>query len=359
MPRLSRSENVAAAQLVLEGVTKVFGREPEAALRRFEKSGKFGPDAVVGVCDVSLTIPKGQTFVLMGLSGSGKSTLLRLMNGLHRPTAGRVRAGGVDLTGLTPRELVRVRRRTFSGMVFQSFALLPYRTALGNVAFGLELQGVKRRERLERAQATLELVGLGSRGCVYPHELSGGMQQRLGLARALAAEGDILLMDEPFSALDPITRRELQDELGRLQARLAKTMVLVTHDLTEALKLGDRVALLRGGRLEQVGTPEEIVTRPANAYVEAFVAGFDKTSLLTAQSVMGAPPDSYDYGVGVGLGRWVSPDTPLAEVVRLSSEGTTPLSVVSADGRLVGLITAQHVLAALAERRTAALKGSV
>lgn len=350
---------MAEAQLVLEGVTKVFGREPEAVLRRFEKSGKLGPDAVVGVRDVSLTIPKGRTFVLMGLSGSGKSTLLRLMNGLYRPSAGRVRAGGVDLTGLTPRELVRVRRQAFSGMVFQSFALLPYRTALGNVAFGLELQGVRKRERLERAQATLELVGLGGRGSVYPHELSGGMQQRLGLARALAAEGDILLMDEPFSALDPITRRELQDELGRLQARLAKTIVPVTHDLTEALKLGDRVALLRGGRLEQVGTPEEVVTRPANAYVAAFVAGFDKTSLLTAKSVMGAPSNDHLYGAGAGLGRRVGPDTPLAEVVRLSSEGAAPLSVVSADGRLVGLITAQHVLAALAERPTAALKGSV
>lgn len=354
MPRyLTHPESTAEAQLVLEGVTKVFGREPKAALKRFEASGKHEPGAV-GVHDVSLTVPKGRTFVLMGLSGSGKSTLLRLMNGLYRPTAGRVRAGGVDLAGLTPRELVRVRRHTFSGMVFQSFALLPYRTALGNVAFGLELQGVRKRERLERAQATLELVGLGNRGGVYPSELSGGMQQRLGLARALAAEGDILLMDEPFSALDPITRRELQDELGRLQARLAKTVVLVTHDLAEALKLGDRVALLRGGRLEQVGTPEEIVTRPANAYVAAFVAGFDKTALLTAKSVMGVPA-----GAAAGLGRRVSPDTLLAEVIRLSSEGASPLSVVSADGQLVGLITAQHVLAVLADRPTAALKGAL
>jgi len=344
----------AEPRLTLEHVSKFFGPHPEAALRRFQTTGRTGPGEGLGVYDVSLSVPKGRTFVLMGLSGSGKSTLLRLLNRLYRPTAGRVSVDGTDLGRLTRRELIRFRRRTLSGMVFQGFALLPYRTALGNVTFGLELQGVEKKERLRRAHAALELVGLSGREHHHPAELSGGMQQRLGLARALVLGGDVLLMDEPFSALDPITRRDLQDELLRLQASVHKTIVLVTHDMAEALKLGDRIALLRAGQVQQVGAPEEIVARPANAYVASFVEGVDKTAFLTASSVMtptvGAEAAS-DPRVGAG--------TPLAEILRLSARDARTLSVVGDRGQLLGTITPQTVLAALAERIPVALESGV
>ncbi len=277
----------------------------------------------------------------MGLSGSGKSTLLRLLNGLHQPTAGRVKVGDTYLDTLGRSALISLRRERFSGMVFQGFALLPHRTVLGNVLFGLELQHVPKPERLTRAQKALRLVGLEGLGERYPRELSGGMQQRLGLARALVLGGNILLMDEPFSALDPITRRELQGELLSLQQRLQKTVVLVTHDMDEALRLGDRVALLKEGRLQQVGTPEEIVLRPANAYVAAFVAGVDKTAVLTAGSVMHAPVT----GAAVPEHR-VSPETPLRDVVQLTSQHAG-VAVVGGEGQLLGTITPQNVLAAL------------
>jgi glycine betaine/proline transport system ATP-binding protein len=332
-------------RIVLERVSKLYGPRPQRALERLRTTGALGADASIGVHEVSLSIPEGQTFVLMGLSGSGKSTLLRLLNGLYRPTAGRVLVGGTDLATLKRRELVRFRRRTYSGMVFQGFALLPYRTALGNVAFGLELQGVGRRERLERSRRALALVGLEADASKFPAELSGGMQQRLGLARALTLSGDILLMDEPFSALDPITRRELQGELRRLQAHVRKTTVLVTHDLDEALRLGDHIAVLKGGAVQQVGTPEEIVTRPCNAYVAAFVAGVDRAAVLTASSIM-TPPAG---GGAQGGAPQVRSDTPLSEVVRLSAADARTLSVVGEAGQLLGVITQQDVLAALAQ----------
>ncbi len=335
--------------LELKSVCKLYGPHAARSLERYRATGRLGPSSSMGVWDVSLTIPQGRTSVLMGLSGSGKSTLLRLLNGLHQPTAGSVRVGGTELSTLKRQQLVRLRRETFSGMVFQGFALLPHRTALGNVAFGLELQRVKKRERLERAHMALELVGLGGHEHRYPRDLSGGMQQRLGLARALTLEGDILLMDEPFSALDPITRRELQAELLRLQERVQKTIVLVTHDMEEALKLGDQIALLKEGRVQQIGTPEEIVSRPANAYVAAFVAGVDRVALLTASSIMAAPtPVEHPPRQHPAPDHWVSPETSLADVVRITSQNTATLSVLSAEGQLLGTITPQNVLAALA-----------
>ena len=332
--------SAAPAQLALEHVSKVYGPEPEAALARFEASGRTRA-AEVGLYDVSLSITQSETFVLMGLSGSGKSTLLRLLNGLHEPTAGRIRVGGTYLDTLRRGELIALRRNVFSGMVFQGFALLPHRTVLGNVMFGLELQRAPKQERLSRARGALELVGLSGLETRYPRELSGGMQQRLGLARALVLGGDVLLMDEPFSALDPITRRDLQGELLRLQRRLSKTIVLVTHDVDEALKLGDRVALLKGGQVQQVGTPEEIVTRPANAYVAAFIAGVDKTVVLTARSVMDAP------AAGTAVPNYqVGPDTPLAEIIQLTAH-YQGVAVVGDEGQLLGTITPQNVLEAL------------
>ena len=339
--RLETLAGTPKPQLSLEHVSKFYGPKPEAALERFTASGRTGGDESLGLFDVSLSVPQGQVFVLMGLSGSGKSTLLRLLNGLHKPTAGRIRVGDTYLDTLKRRELIALRRKKFSGMVFQGFALLPHRTVLGNVLFGLKLQHIPKTERLSRAQEVLRLVGLGELGKRYPRELSGGMQQRLGLARALALSGDILLMDEPFSALDPITRRELQGELLSLQQRLQKTIVLVTHDMDEALKLGDRVALLRGGKLQQIGTPEEIVMRPANAYVAAFVAGVDKTAVLTARSVMSAPAT----GAAIPEHR-IGPETPLSDVVRLASQHAG-VAVVGEGGRLLGTITPQNVLEAL------------
>jgi len=328
-------------KIVLEHVSKFFGPHPRRALRRFKEGGNT---QVLGVHDVSLDIPQGQTFVLMGLSGSGKSTLLRLLNRLHEPTAGRILVGGTDLGRLKRKELVRFRRETFCGMVFQGFAILPYRTTLSNAAFGLELQGVPKRERLERARAALSLVGLSGRENALPRELSGGMQQRVGLARALALEGDILLMDEPFSALDPLIRRELQDELLRLRGRVEKTIVFVTHDLSEALKLGDRIAILKEGRVQQVGSPEEIVTEPANPYVASFVSGVDRTAVLTASSIMTPaletdPPRAFHQSV--------KPGARLSEVIHAAARSSQAVAVVDDDGQLVGTIEQGAILSAL------------
>ncbi len=354
---------MAEPAIVLERVSKIFSAQvssarPGGARSRFrgKQKGAQPSHNPVGVFDVSLRIPRAQTFVLMGLSGSGKSTLLRLLNRLLEPTGGRVIVAGTDIARLSRRQLVGFRRQTFCGMVFQGVAVLPYRTALQNVAFGLELRGVAKGERLARAREALELMGMAGREEALPGELSGGMQQRLGLARALVLGGDILLMDEPFSALDPLTRRELQDELVRLQARLGKTVVFVTHDLSEALKVGHQIALLEGGRVQQVGTPEEVVTRPANAYVASFVAGVDKTSVLTASSIM-TPPNALAARPERPLGDLephCGPDTPLAEVIRICAKDPRALSVVGDDGRLLGTIAQEAILSALAARPHAA-----
>lgn len=339
------------ADLVLEHVSKIFGPRPEQALERLQagtsrlelqKSG-----AIVGVHDVSLEIAAGQIFVIMGLSGSGKSTLLRLLNRLVKPTAGHIFIKGTDLARLKRKELVRFRRKTFAGMVFQGFAILPHRTTLGNVAFGLELQGVPKGERLERARSVLALVGLDDWEEAYPHTLSGGMQQRVGLARALALEGSILLMDEPFSALDPLIRRELQEELLGLQARLGKTVVFVTHDLNEALKLGDRIAILKEGRVQHVASAQEIVTNPADPYIAAFVAGVDRAAVLTASSVM---TPVRGMGQEQGLPHSVKLNAPLHEVIRAAARSSAALAVVDNEGQLVGTIEQGAILSALAVR---------
>ncbi|WMT56594.1 ATP-binding cassette domain-containing protein [Truepera radiovictrix] len=334
-----------AKPIVLEGVSKLYAPRPAQALRRFYSSGRLQPGEHLGVLGVSLHVEPGETFVLMGHSGSGKSTLLRLLNGLYRPTAGRVTVMGTDLGQLNRTQLVRLRRRVFCGMVFQGFALLPHRSALENVAFGLELQGVPRPVRLERAREALALVGLGERERALPAALSGGQQQRLGLARALVMDGDVLLMDEPFSALDPVTRRELQGELLRLRARVRKTIVFVTHDLSEALRLGDRIALLKEGRVQQIGRPEEIVAKPANAYVADFVAGADRQAVLRARSIM-TPPEAVG-GAALAGARTVAADAPLSEVARLAATGGV-LSVVGDAGQPLGVITQRDVLLALA-----------
>lgn len=278
------------AKIQIKNVSKIFGRNAGKAAEMLAQGldktltqAKTG--VVVGAYDVSLDIFAGEIFVIMGLSGSGKSTLLRLINRLHEPTQGQILVDGEDVTAMNAGALRGLRRRKF-GMVFQSFALLPHRTVLGNVEFGLEIQGLAKAQRRERAMQVIETVGLSGYENKYAAELSGGMQQRVGLARALAADPEILLMDEAFSALDPLIRSQLQDDLLEIQDRLGKTIVFVSHDLDEAIKIGNRIAILRDGRLIQVGTPQEILAHPADDYVSAFVEGADRTKVLTAGQIM-------------------------------------------------------------------------
>lgn len=330
-------------KIVIKGISKLFGRSPTEALRllaagatKEEVQRRTG--TTVGVYDVNLTINAGEVFVVMGLSGSGKSTLLRCINRIHNPTTGQIIVDGQDITALNERELREVRRKKF-GMVFQRFALFPHRTVLGNVEYGLEVQGVPPRERRERALATLRTVGLEGWENHHPDQLSGGMQQRVGLARALAVDPDILLMDEAFSALDPLIRKEMQDELLALQTSMRKTIVFITHDLDEAVKLGDRIAVMRDGRVVQVGTPEEIMSNPADDYVAAFTEDLDRTKVLTAGSVM-QPLKA----------RLRPKDGPAIALHILRRAAVSSLIAVDDAGRFAGLITADDVLRAAQDR---------
>ena len=239
----------------------------------------------VGVYKANFSVKAGEIFVIMGLSGSGKSTLVRMLNRLIEPTAGEILLDGEDVTGMNA-EALRNMRRTKMSMVFQRFALFPHRTVQQNVGYGLEIQGMDKNERADKVQKSLELVGLGDYADSYPDQLSGGMQQRVGLARALANDPDILLMDEAFSALDPLIRKDMQDELVELQSEMQKTIVFITHDLDEALRIGDRIALMKDGVIVQVGTPEDILTNPANDYVERFVEDVDWAKVFSAANVM-------------------------------------------------------------------------
>jgi glycine betaine/proline transport system ATP-binding protein len=287
-------------QIVVKDVVKVFGKNPERGLALLEAGYSKNEileqtNLTVGVAKVSLTIPKGELFVIMGLSGSGKSTLLRCMNRLHEPTAGQIFVDGEDITQMD-RKQVRDLRRDKMGMVFQNFALYPNRTILDNVAFGLEIKGVDKEARRDAAAEAIGLVGLDGYAESYPHELSGGMQQRVGLARALASDPDILLMDEPFSALDPLIRKDMQQELIRLQAKMNKTIVFITHDLDEALSLGDTIAIMRDGRVIQQGCAEDILNYPRNDYVVKFTEDVDRSKILTADAIMEPPKDVVVFG---------------------------------------------------------------
>jgi glycine betaine/proline transport system ATP-binding protein len=274
----------------IDGLFKIFGREPEEAFALLDKGA--GKDEIfsqtgqtVGVRDVSMDIREGEIFVVMGLSGSGKSTLIRLINRLIEPSRGRIEIRGNDVVSMDTKELIELRRKDLA-MVFQSFALMTHRTVIDNAAFGLEVAGVDKTKRRERAREALEQVGLGANADSYPDELSGGMQQRVGLARALASDPSILLMDEAFSALDPLIRTEMQDELLALQRQQRRTVVFISHDLDEAMRIGDRIAIMQDGAVIQVGTPEEIVTEPANDYVKAFFYGVDVTQVFSAADIM-------------------------------------------------------------------------
>ncbi|MCG7287033.1 glycine betaine/L-proline ABC transporter ATP-binding protein [Cellulomonas sp. ACRRI] len=389
--------------LRVEGVYKVFGRRPNEAVRRLRDGSSredVRPWGTAAVIDADLEIRSGETFVVMGLSGSGKSTLIRMLNGLLKPTAGRVVLGDDDLSAVSAAQLRSIRQRKVS-MVFQHFALLPHRTVRDNAAYPLALQGVDKAERRTKADEALEMVGLGQWGDSLPHELSGGMRQRVGLARALAADTDILLMDEAFSALDPLIRREMQDQLLELQQTLGKTIVFITHDLNEAMYLGDRIAVMRDGRVVQVGTSEQILSAPADDYVAQFVADVDRTRVLTASSVMRRPAAVAFAGGGPRLalrtmrdaqvaaayvvdrarvlrgivrdadavdatraGRdtldgliddsltSVSVDTPLAEVFAPAAESPLPVPVTDDKGRLVGVIPRAILLEAMVPPET-------
>ena len=284
---------------------KVYGPRAErlvgsadADLPRAELEARLGN--VVAMREVNLDVAPGEVFVVMGLSGSGKSTLIRCLTRLIEPTSGTVTIGGTDVTSASAAELLEIRRHKVS-MVFQHFGLLPHRSLADNVAFGLELRGVDRSERRERAARTLELVGLPGMDGYRPHQLSGGQQQRVGLARALATGPDIMLFDEPFSALDPLIRREMQDEIVRLRGELGKTMVFITHDLQEALRLGDRIAIMRDGRFVQVGTPAEVVLNPVDEYVANFVRDVPRSHVVPVSAVMSGPSEGPFAGeVGPG-----------------------------------------------------------
>ncbi|WP_420812643.1 quaternary amine ABC transporter ATP-binding protein [Microbacterium hydrothermale] len=391
----SASESPA---LSAKNLFKVFGRAPQAAVDKLRSGAtrdEIADHGTAAVIDASFDVQPGEIFVIMGLSGSGKSTIIRMLNGLHEATAGTVEVKGDALTGVGASRLRSLRRDRLA-MVFQHFALFPHRTVAANVAYPLELQGAGKAERLAKANEILSLVGLDGWGDKLPSALSGGMQQRVGIARALAADTDILLMDEAFSALDPLIRREMQEQLIELQRTLKKTIVFITHDLNEAMFLGDRIAVMRDGRIVQIGTPEDILTDPANDYVEQFVQDVDRARVLTAGNVMERPRPRVDASAGprtalrqmrdaymsavyvtdrdrkplgiitdrdamklvrAGESSLLSRLKPVPQTVREddvlmnlfvpSVESPLPLAVLDAEGRLAGVIPRVTLLAAL------------
>ncbi|WP_043681753.1 quaternary amine ABC transporter ATP-binding protein [Streptomyces xylophagus] len=336
-----------SARLEAEHLHKVFGRRPDQAVERLRQGTdreELRADGITAaVVDASFSVAPGEIFVVMGLSGSGKSTLLRMLNGLLEPTAGRVRYDGQDLTALSDRELRAVRARKIS-MVFQHFALFPHRSVRENAAYGLEVQGVPRAERERRAGEALALCGLAGWEDSWPDELSGGMQQRVGLARALATDADLLLMDESFSALDPLIRRDMQDQLLELQKSLKKTIVFITHDLNEAMRLGDRIAVMRDGRIVQTGTAEDILLRPANDYVASFIQDVDRSRVLTASSVMDTGVDGHEADCACAT---ATPDTPFTDLCALSARLTHPVAVLDEADEVVGVVPQERLVAFL------------
>ena len=395
-------ETVVAA----EGLSKVYGltarqtatalAAPDPAAAVAAAGGHLGPH------DVSFTVQRGEVFVIMGLSGSGKSTVLRMVNRLNEPSAGRLLVEGEDITRL-PADRLRALRNDTISMVFQQFSLFPHRTVRDNAAYGLKVRGVPRAERRERADVALQRVGLGDRGDRFPHELSGGMRQRVGLARALAVDPPVLLMDEPFSALDPLIRRDMQDLLMQLQVEDGRTILFVTHDLNEAMRIGHRVMVMREGRVVQCASGPDIVARPADDYVSEFVADVDRARVLTAGDLLrpplltlardDAPADALrrlgdveangafvvdgdqrllgivtdarlveavhrgDTDLAPSLGQEhhaVEPDAVVGEFMHLAGRQVVPVTVVDADGRLVGVVPRATILSSLSHARPAA-----
>ncbi|MFP4283542.1 MAG: glycine betaine/L-proline ABC transporter ATP-binding protein [Opitutales bacterium] len=393
----------------VKGLYKIFGTGARERALPLVLEGRSKPDILretgctVGINDASFSIREREIFVIMGLSGSGKSTVIRCLNRLVEPTAGSVKIDGDEITALDAAQLREVRRKKL-GMVFQKFGLLPHRTVLDNVAFGLEIQGVEHAERYERAHESIQLVSLDGYENSMVSDLSGGMQQRVGLARALANDPEVLLMDEAFSALDPLIRVQLQDELLELQARQHRTVVFITHDLDEALKLGDRIAIMKDGAVVQIGTPEQILTQPADDYVRAFVENVDRSKVITAGTAcqrtdvlyLDNGPHlalrrlrSFKHSTGVVVDRdrkfvgyvliddvvaqckrvpaedddaskhtlrpilkedmtTVTPETSLSELIPTAAERVLPIAVLRGDGHFEGIITRAELLAGIA-----------
>ncbi|WP_349521980.1 quaternary amine ABC transporter ATP-binding protein [Leuconostoc citreum] len=384
----------------IKHLTKIFGKRPKAAMKMVKQNKSKNEivektGSTVGVYDINMAIEEGEIFVIMGLSGSGKSTLIRLLNRLIEPTAGQLFIDGKEITKFNKKQMIEIRRKKMS-MVFQNFALFPHRTLLENTEYGLEIQGVSKEERRKRAEKALENAKLLSFKDQYPHQLSGGMQQRVGLARALTNDPDILLMDEAFSALDPLVRGEMQDELLDLQANVEKTIIFITHDLNEALRIGDHIAIMKDGRLQQIGTGEEILTNPANDYVKTFVGDVDRSKVLTADSIMipALTSNIYVDGPTVALRKMtaeevsglvavdrhrhlegylsseeavrarreklsltdvlmkmpkIKPDTLIMDIMPIIYDAQTPVAVVDDDNRLKGVVIRGAVLKALAD----------
>jgi glycine betaine/proline transport system ATP-binding protein len=324
-------------KMVVKDVTKIFGSNPKKVIPLLDKGmskeeilDKTGN--TVGVNKVSFNVKNKEIFVVMGLSGSGKSTLIRCLNRLIEPTNGEIYVDGENVLTAN-KEKLRDFRRHKMNMVFQNFALFPHKTVSENVQFGLEVQKVEKEERRKKAYEALDMVGLKGYEEQYPNELSGGMQQRVGLARALATDPDILLMDEAFSALDPLIRRDMQDQLLELQEKLHKTIIFITHDLDEALKLGDRIAIMKDGHIDQIGTAEEILTNPSTKYVEEFVQDVDRTKVITAENIMKKPID-----------RAFVKDTPRVAVRKMRKAGIDSILVTDRDRTLHGIVTIEDAL---------------
>ena len=320
------------AEIKVENLFKIFGKNPQKALPLIEE-GKSKDEILdetgntIGVNNASFEVKEKEMFVIMGLSGSGKSTVLRCLNRLIEPTKGTIIIGDEDVTKVSKERLLEMRRKKMS-MVFQNFGLFPHRTVANNVEYGLEIGGMPKEERKEKAYKALEKVGLKGYEEQKPSELSGGMQQRVGLARALANDPEILLMDEAFSALDPLIRADMQDELLELQAEVNKTVVFITHDLDEALKIGDRIAIMKDGYVVQVGTPEEILTNPANDYVKAFVQNVDRTKIITANAILRKAPTVQ-----------ASKDGPSVAIRKMEKTGVSTTYVVDEKRNLKGIVT--------------------
>lgn len=394
------------SKLVVKNLYKIFGANPKNGLKLI-KEGKKKDEILketgltVGVNDVSFEVNEGETFVVMGLSGSGKSTVIRCLNRLIEPTSGSILLDGKDILEMNKTDLTEMRRKSMS-MVFQNFALLPNRKILSNVEYGLEVQGISSHVRREKALEALKLVGLAGYEDQYPDQLSGGMKQRVGLARALANDPEILLMDEAFSALDPLIRNDMQDELIDLQQKMKKTIVFITHDLNEALKLGDRIMLMKDGKVIQIGKPDEILSNPADEYVERFVKGVDKSEILTAADIMVKPwttvnvtqgprmalTECKHYGLetllvikegrilvgtvtvddlkkaindGVqtlheivkeGTIKTVEPDRNIKDIIELTLQSSGPVAVIDENKKLLGVIIKSSVLRAMISERS-------
>jgi len=345
LPQTAAPQTSARVAVECRDVWKIFGPEPEQALAALRSEGLTKSEVlrrwncVVGVAGVSFEVRSGEIFCVMGLSGSGKSTLVRHINGLIQPTAGQILIDGQDIAGKRGAVLRRIRAEKI-GMVFQNFALLPHRTVIENVAFGLELRDVPPAQRIARAEDMLKLVDLAEWGDHWPHELSGGMQQRVGLARALAGDPDILLMDEPFGALDPLIRRQLQDEFLQLTRAMRKTTIFITHDLDEAMRFGSRIGIMRDGKLIQVGTAREIVRAPADDYVAAFVAGISPIEILRAGDVMSSLPSTPPSTAWPRVGA----DTALTALSDMLAGGDVPALVIDEAGRAVGMVDKDALL---------------